>query len=284
MTSMISTPNTDSVTGLVSSVTSNVFLVLSTVTSTAVSLLPGSMQSAVLTAFSSVQTLLAERWELRALAIVLMAPTALFLLFLSSLALALLWPFAFLATTIEGTALIAWYLFQPSSTDVKTCFFSLAFAMVGQLLVGLPVYLLAPFSLFVLLLASSVYALVARDTFDGWAWPLLAVNAWWLLTTPYWSIIHFVTFPFLFAFSLGLQFFVFAAGFVAVSLFPELPSTVQRYYADLVEQRSARALPKPTADHTAYKLHSAAYHKKGEGERQAPMKEEHHLKEEAKSQ
>ena len=105
--------------------TSNAFLVLSGVTSTAVSILPGSVQSTLHTLFSSTQALLAERWELRALAIAMMLPTAFVALFLASLAVALLWPFTFLALTIGGTALVAWYLFSPTTYDVKTSVASL---------------------------------------------------------------------------------------------------------------------------------------------------------------
>ena len=161
--------------------------------------------------------------------------------------------------------------------------------MVSQVLVGLPVYLLAPFTLFVFLIASSLYVIAARTTFGHWTWPLLGLNAWWLLTTPYWSIVHFITFPFLFAFSLGLQLFLFTAASVSLFLYPALPSEAHRYYTSLLEQRQQRSLPQPTADHphTSHKQHShTSHYKKVEEERQSPtlMKEEHHRREEAKAQ
>ena len=130
-----------------------------------------------------------------------------------------------------------------------SCVFSLVFAIAGQLLVSLPVYFLAPFTLFVSLIASSLYVVAFRDTFGGWTWPLLALNAWWLITTPYWSIIHFLTFPFIFTASLGLQLALFTAASVAVLLYPALPSEAQRYYSSLLEQRQQRTLPQPTPDH-----------------------------------
>ena len=100
--------------------TANLVLALSTVTSTLMTLLPGSLQHALLTFFHSAQSLLAERWEWRAIALLLMAPTAAFLAFLFSLAVALLWPFTFLAATVGGLAALAWYFFWPSTQDTTT--------------------------------------------------------------------------------------------------------------------------------------------------------------------
>ena len=106
--------------GTLSSIPSTVLTVLGGVSSTALSFLPASVQRAVGSAFVSVQTLLAERWEVRVLAMLLMLPTAAFALFASTLAVALLWPFAFLTATVGGLAVTASYIFWPGQPDWKT--------------------------------------------------------------------------------------------------------------------------------------------------------------------
>ena len=136
------------------------------------------------------------------------------------------------ATRTPGVhALTAAYLFWPSSSDIRTCVLSAVFALAAQLLLVLPVYFLSPAALFVLLLATSAYLFVSRS------WLLLAGTSWWLLTTPYWSLIHFVTFPFLFTASVLVQLGCAIVAIIAVTVYPSLPSLVQRHYDAFVEQR-----------------------------------------------
>ena len=73
----------------------NAVLMVASVGSFLLTLLPASVSHALTSLLSSVQALLQERWEWRAVAILLTLPSALFLLFVGSLAAALLWPFAF---------------------------------------------------------------------------------------------------------------------------------------------------------------------------------------------
>ena len=110
----------DSITGTVSSLTTTAIDALSTVTSTALSFLPPFLQHLLHTSFFTVQSLLAERWEVRVVAIFLLLPTAAIALMTASIAVALLWPFTFLAATVGGLALTSTYLFWPNATDVKT--------------------------------------------------------------------------------------------------------------------------------------------------------------------
>jgi len=233
------------------------------VCTTLLSFLPGSIQHTLLTLFSSVQSLLAERWEWRVLAILCMLPTATFALLVAGVAVALLWPFTFLALTVGGLAITAGYLFWPNSADLKTCLFSLVFSLGCQLLVALPIYLLAPFGLFVVLALSACYLAMSGS------WLLLTVTGWWLLTTPYWSLIHFVTFPVLFAASLALQLLLAVSAFIAVSIYPALPSDAARYYAALIEERTER--------NSRYALNPphSLYHKETKGHPiDYPIKEE----------
>ena len=99
--------------------TAKLVLALSTVIPAVVSLLPGSLQHALFTLFHSTESLLMERWEWRVIAVLLMAPTATFALFLLALAVALLWPFTFLAATVGGLAALSWYVFWPPSQELR---------------------------------------------------------------------------------------------------------------------------------------------------------------------
>ena len=118
MTAPTTTMNT--VNDAVSSLSTTAIDALSTASSAALSALPAFVQSFVHTAFFTAQSLLAERWEVRALAIFLMLPTALLALIAASIAVALLWPFTFLAATVGGLAFTANYLFWPTTSDLKT--------------------------------------------------------------------------------------------------------------------------------------------------------------------
>ena len=111
------------------------------------------------------------------------------------------------------------------------------FSVGAQLLLVLPVYFLGPFALFVLLVAGAAYSFATSS------WALLALSAWWLVTTPYWSVIHFVAFPVLFAASLGLQLCLAVGLFATTIVYPSLPADAVRYYDSLMEERSSR---KPT--------------------------------------
>ena len=154
--------------------------------------------------------------------------------------------------------------------------FSLVFSLGCQLLVVLPVYFLAPFTLFVLLLSTSVYCAVSR------AWALLALTSWWLLTTPYWSLLHFIAFPALFALSLGAQVFLFVAASLLLHLYPALPSDVARYYNAVMDQRRQRSLSHSNKD-------TPGVYPKGERHQHSTVrdltsqKDEYPVKEESKS-
>ena len=208
---------------------------------------PPSIAHIVSTLLSSAQQLLAEHWEARVVALCLMIPSLIVLAVLLSTAVAILWPFTFLVGTVGGLCVSAVYLFWPSSTDVKTCVLSAVFALAAQLLLVLPVYFLSPPALFVLLLATSAYLFVSRS------WLLLLCTGWWLLTTPYWSIIHFVSFPFLFTASILIQLGFSIAAILVVTVYPSLPSLLQRHYDAFMEQRNFH-----TATQKPHKYNSAA--------------------------
>ena len=135
-------------------------------------------------------------------------------------------------------AVASFWLFFPSSSELSTCLFSLGFALGVQLLLVLPVYFLAPVSLFALLVAAAAYL------FSTGSWLLLAVTGWWLLTTPYWSVLHFLSFPPLFIAGLCAQLALALTGTIACALYPQLPATTLRYYQSYYQQRSAEGRAK----------------------------------------
>lgn len=203
---------------------------------------PASIAHIVTSLLASAQQVLTERWEARVAALCLMLPSVAVLAVVLSTAVAVLWPFAFLVGTVGGLSLTAAYLFWPSSSDTKTCVISAVFAVAAQLLLVLPVYFLSPAALFVLLLATSAYLFVSRS------WLLLLGTCWWLVTTPYWSLVHFVTFPFLFTASILAQLALSTAAIIAITLYPTLPALVQRHYDAFVEQRNFHKSARHTGD------------------------------------
>ena len=218
--------------GLLTHTLSTGLHLVSTTTNMVIGFLPPSIAHVVTSLLSSAQMLLIEHWEARVVALCLMLPSLAVLAVVLATAIAVLWPFTFLAGTVGGLALTAVYLFWPSSTELKTLVVSAAFAMAAQLLLVLPLYFLSPAALFVLLLATSAYLFVSRS------WLLLLGSLWWLVTTPYWSLIHFVTFPFLFTASILAQVGCAIAAIVAVTVYPDLPALIQRHYQAFITQRN----------------------------------------------
>ena len=222
---------TEQADGLLGHTFSTAVHLVSASTSAVLGVLPAPISHIVNSIIDSAQQLLTERWEARVAALCLMVPSLAVLAVVLSTAIAVLWPFTFLVGTIGGLSLAAAFLFWPSSSDLKTCLVSAAFALAAQLLLVLPVYFLSPLALFVLLLAASAYFFLSRS------YILLLCSAWWLITTPYWSVIHFVTFPFLFTASILAQVASTVAALVAITLYPELPALIQRHYQAFREQR-----------------------------------------------
>ena len=198
---------------------------------TVLAIFPASFAHIATSMIAYAQQLLAEHWEARVAALCLMLPSLAVLAVVLSTAVAILWPFTFLVGTVGGLCCAAVYLFWPSSSDFKTCLVSAVFALAAQLLLVLPVYFLSPAALFVLLLATSAYLFLSRS------YVLLLCTSWWLVTTPYWSLIHFVTFPFIFTASILAQLGCSIAAIVAITLFPSLPALIDRHYQAFVETR-----------------------------------------------
>ena len=153
---------------------------------------------------------------------------------------------------------------------------SLVFALGCQVLVFLPVYFFAPFALFVLLASTAVYCVLSRS------WTLLAVTSWWLLTTPYWSIIHFLTFPALFALSLGAQVFLFVAAAFTVYLYPTLPDDAARYYNAVMDQRRQHSRSHAKETPGEHPMRGESHHHSKVRDLTA-VKDEYPIKEESKS-
>ena len=234
---------------------------------------PPAVSNVANSVLASAQQLLAENWEARVAALCLMLPSLAVLAVFLSIAVAILWPFTFLLGTVGGLCVTAVYLFWPSSSDLKTCLVSAAFALASQLLLVLPVYFLSPAALFVLLLATSAYL------FMSGSYLLLLATGWWLVTTPYWSLIHFVTFPFLFTASILLQVACTIGALTATTLYPELPSLIQRHYAAFVQQRRL-SLHSASNGHTAQHTAGGEWVKTEYG---TSKRRDEHVREESKS-
>jgi len=261
--------------GLLTQTLSTGFHLLSTTATAVLAFFPPSIAHIVTSLLASAQQLLTDHWEARVAALCLMLPSLAVLAVVLSTAIAILWPFAFLVGTVGGLSLTAIYLFWPSSTDVKTCVVSSVFALAAQLLLVLPVYFLSPAALFVLLLATSAYLFVSRS------WLLLLGTSWWLVTTPYWSLIHFVTFPFLFTASLLAQIGCAIAAIIVVTVYPSLPSIVQRHYDAFMEQRNFHNRAQPHSYNTAGGAHGNGEWVKTEYG--TSKRREEYVKEESKS-
>ena len=214
-------------------------------------LLPASVGHMLSSLLTSAQLLLIEHWEARVVAVCLMLPSVAVLAVLLSTAVAILWPFSFPVGTVGSLAITAIYLFWPSTTDLKACLISAAFALSAQVVLALPVYFLSPAALFVLLLATSAYLLVSSS------WLLLAGTSWWLITTPYWSLVHFVAFPFLFTASILAQVACSVAALLAIAVVPDLPSLLSRHYDAFVEQRTVQAASQPQGGGAARTQHGS---------------------------
>jgi len=171
-----------------------------------INLLPTFVVTTGNTVLQQLQTLLTERKEARILLVLFLLPFAAVLSVGLFILLAITWPLLEPLLLIGVIAGVAAYLFWPTNTDILTLVLSISFGIATQLLVVLPVYFFAPFCLFLTVSASAVYSsyqLLSSFTLNNIL--VASLSIWWLATTPYWGLIHFITFPPLFVASLIIQ-------------------------------------------------------------------------------
>jgi len=79
---------------------------------------------------------------------------------------------------------------------------------------------------------------VSAYLFATHSWLLLLVTSWWLITTPYWSLIHFITFPFLFTAIFFTQIALSLSLMIAFQFYPSLPSQLLNYYNNYITSKN----------------------------------------------